>query len=426
MPSAPEVAITPAPKRLGKPCATIAGMRTEPIATTVAGEEPDTAANSAQATTPARPRPPYQCPTMVVAKWIIRRATPPCVRKVPARIKNGIAMISKLSSPVNSLSATDSVGTSVSANIKLSTVRPSAIDTGMPVNISEMSSANSTKARMPCGSTRNPALCAKQMATIRSGTRMMINPSGVESGLLAFGRHRLGMKIVLFDALDVAGVVMRQFAGPKEPPRDLQEPEAHQSGTERDRRKDDPHSHFKVVRSNPGMVDFPDEGAAKDSDCRREQSAAQQAEHDHALARGRPQHVDEHVDADMDAGAHAIGGAELGHPDEHVDAQLLRPGNVQRAEPAKYGKQDRREQRQAVRGCPFRQIDRGAGAVAMDHRDENQKRRGRDQRRDQPLFQDGRARVKTHANPPGAKSSGRKRVAPGRFYCSESIRPVTF
>ena len=64
MPSAPEVVMTPAPKRLGKPCATIAGRMIEPIATTVAGDEPEIAANNAQAITPARPRPPYQCPTM--------------------------------------------------------------------------------------------------------------------------------------------------------------------------------------------------------------------------------------------------------------------------------------------------------------------------------------------------------------------------
>ena len=49
MPSAPEVVITPAPKRLGKPCCTIAGRMIEPIATTVAGDEPEIAANSAQA-----------------------------------------------------------------------------------------------------------------------------------------------------------------------------------------------------------------------------------------------------------------------------------------------------------------------------------------------------------------------------------------
>ena len=105
--------MTPAPKRLGNPCFTIAGIMIEPIAITVAGEEPDTAANSAQAITPASPRPPYQCPTIEVAKLIMRRATPPWVRKFPARMKNGIAMISKLSMPVNSFSATDSVGTLV-------------------------------------------------------------------------------------------------------------------------------------------------------------------------------------------------------------------------------------------------------------------------------------------------------------------------
>ena len=38
MPSAPEVVMTPAPKRFGKPCATIAGRMIEPMATTVAGD----------------------------------------------------------------------------------------------------------------------------------------------------------------------------------------------------------------------------------------------------------------------------------------------------------------------------------------------------------------------------------------------------
>ncbi len=40
------------------------------------------------------------------------------------------------------------------------------------------------------------------------------------------------------------------------------------------------------------------------------------------------QAVDHDVDADMDAGAHAIRGAELRHPHEHVDAKFLRPGEV--------------------------------------------------------------------------------------------------
>src|SRR5262252_9909594 len=75
MPRAPDVVMTPAPNRAGKPCRTIAGRMIEPIATTVAGEDPDTAANSAQAITPARPRPPCQWPIIDEAKLIIRRAT---------------------------------------------------------------------------------------------------------------------------------------------------------------------------------------------------------------------------------------------------------------------------------------------------------------------------------------------------------------
>ena len=135
MPSAPDVVMTPAPKRGGKPCRTIAGRMIEPIATTVAGELPETAANSAQAITPARPRPPAQWPTIDDAKSIIRRATPPCVRKLPARMKNGIAMISNFSMPVKSFSATDSIGTVVIVKRYVSTVRPSEIEIGIPVSI---------------------------------------------------------------------------------------------------------------------------------------------------------------------------------------------------------------------------------------------------------------------------------------------------
>lgn len=67
---------------------------------------------------------------------IIRRATPTRVRKVPARMKNGIAMMPKLSRPENSFSPTLSIGTSVMVKRNISTVRPSEIESGMPVNIS--------------------------------------------------------------------------------------------------------------------------------------------------------------------------------------------------------------------------------------------------------------------------------------------------
>src|SRR5438067_9973820 len=64
MPSAPDVVITPAPNFFGKPCLTIAGRMIEPMATTVAGDDPETAAKSAHAITPASASPPCQWPTM--------------------------------------------------------------------------------------------------------------------------------------------------------------------------------------------------------------------------------------------------------------------------------------------------------------------------------------------------------------------------
>jgi hypothetical protein len=67
---------------------------------------------------------------------IIRRATPPRVRNVPARIKNGIAMMPKLSRPENSFKPTLSIGTSVIVNRKVRTVRPREIEIGMPVSMS--------------------------------------------------------------------------------------------------------------------------------------------------------------------------------------------------------------------------------------------------------------------------------------------------
>src|SRR5947209_3578759 len=60
MPSAPEVEITPTPKRRGYPCSTMAGIMIDPIATTVATLDPEIAANIAQAATPASPSPPGQ------------------------------------------------------------------------------------------------------------------------------------------------------------------------------------------------------------------------------------------------------------------------------------------------------------------------------------------------------------------------------
>ena len=169
MPSAPDVVITPAPNCLGKPWLTMAGRMIDPMATTVAGDEPDTAANNAHAMTPARPSPPYQCPTIADAKRIMRLATPPWVRKLPARMKNGIAMISNFSMPVKSFSATAWIGTSVKVKRKISTVRPRAMDTGIAVSISAMSKKKMSATRTPELSGTMPYLPARQSAASAMG-----------------------------------------------------------------------------------------------------------------------------------------------------------------------------------------------------------------------------------------------------------------
>ena len=76
-----------------------------------------------------------------MAKLIIRLATPPWVRKLPARMKKGMAMISNFSMPVNSFMATASVGTLEKKNRKERTVSPREMEIGMPVSISPASSA---------------------------------------------------------------------------------------------------------------------------------------------------------------------------------------------------------------------------------------------------------------------------------------------
>src|SRR5216684_6164889 len=87
MPSAPDVVMTPAPKRRGKPCSTIAGRMIEPIATTVATDEPAIAANNAQATTPASPQPPPPSPPHQGGEGEKCRGTPPHGKKGPGKEK---------------------------------------------------------------------------------------------------------------------------------------------------------------------------------------------------------------------------------------------------------------------------------------------------------------------------------------------------
>ena len=116
MPRPPAEAMMPAPKRFGKPRLIIAGIRIEPIATTVAGTNP-TPPRTAR--TPARRH--AQAAAQVADHEVAKDHPPrhPAVgQEVAGQMKNGIAMISNFDAE-NSLSATDSSGTSVKMNRKV-------------------------------------------------------------------------------------------------------------------------------------------------------------------------------------------------------------------------------------------------------------------------------------------------------------------
>ncbi len=92
MPSVPALQMTPAANFFVYPRLIMPAITMLPIATTVAGEDPETAANSMQASTEAMARPPCMCPTQASANSIMRRATPPLVISVPASTKKGMAI----------------------------------------------------------------------------------------------------------------------------------------------------------------------------------------------------------------------------------------------------------------------------------------------------------------------------------------------
>ena len=91
MPSVPALQMTPAANSLEYPACFIAAITMVPMATTVAGDEPDSAAKIIQAKTPEIANPPRKCPTQAIEKRMIRFATPPVDMKLEARMKNGIA-----------------------------------------------------------------------------------------------------------------------------------------------------------------------------------------------------------------------------------------------------------------------------------------------------------------------------------------------
>ena len=64
-------------------------------------------------------------------------------------------------------------------NRNVKTVRPSAIETGMPVSMKAIRSTKIVIARTACGTTMTPVFCAIQIARIKIGAMMSVSASGL-------------------------------------------------------------------------------------------------------------------------------------------------------------------------------------------------------------------------------------------------------
>lgn len=115
---------------------------------TVAGADPDRAAKKAQASTRARAMPPRTLPTMQLAKFTRRREMPPLVMRLPARIKNGIAMMDVDSRPPKirwAMMPTVTVKSGLNTMV-LQTAAPRAKAMGTPIRINRAMDPNRSRA----------------------------------------------------------------------------------------------------------------------------------------------------------------------------------------------------------------------------------------------------------------------------------------
>ena len=95
MPIVPEAPITPSAKLRGYPFSIIAGSRIVPIASAVATEDPQIAANRVQATTVTSPSEPRMPPSQAIATSTSAFATPPWRMNAAAitNIGNAISVV---------------------------------------------------------------------------------------------------------------------------------------------------------------------------------------------------------------------------------------------------------------------------------------------------------------------------------------------
>src|SRR5262249_5791470 len=173
---------------------------------------------------------------------------------------------------------------------------------------------------------------------------------------------------------------MRDDAGREEAPCDLQEPEAHKIGTERNAQINDPARPFEFLRDLVG-IKLIDVDSAEHADDASEQGAAEQREYDHRLARPGRELFDEHIDADVNTGAHPERRAEFCHPHKHVGGKLLRPGEIDRGKLLVNPIGSAFDSNETVSARPGGKGRRVARSVAVDDSHESHYRGGADERR---------------------------------------------
>src|SRR5699024_10166945 len=100
-PTVDEIEVTAAEKPEPYPCFFIAGIMTEPILAVSDNAVPDMPPNPRDDATLVRASPPRICPTRAFAKSMMRFVIPPAFIRLPARMKAGIASMTKESNPAN-------------------------------------------------------------------------------------------------------------------------------------------------------------------------------------------------------------------------------------------------------------------------------------------------------------------------------------
>jgi hypothetical protein len=264
MPNAPEVVITPAPKLLGNPALTMAGSKIEPMATTVAGLEPDTAANRAQASTPAQAQATVPVADHAGGKIDHAPRHPAVGQKVARQNEERDRHDLELLNAGEQLERHRLQRHIGKAKQKGQDRRPNEIEIGMPVSISTISRIKIMAAFMggfllnrlarkwqPRQLHRRPPArvqCGWLKASV--GVVQVTWVQAVGHGIRV-GIHR---KHVVFHAIDMAVVMVGQLAGADKVDQHLQKAKTHQAGAQGNGAVDHPGGHSRSGVVGPSGI----------------------------------------------------------------------------------------------------------------------------------------------------------------------------